>query len=102
MCGRQAGLASGDADGDGSAGRFASRYGPLFQKCVVDVAGRLARDGHLEADALHGAFRICRKSVGQRRFDPHAVRRSGVPIEDPEQVAAAYEALLVRYLGTRT
>ena len=102
MRARQAGLAGGAPPLDAAefaprTGRFASRYGPLFQQCVVDVAAKLARGGAADADAFRGAFRICRRSVGERRFDAHAVRRSGVAIEDPAQTAAAYEALLVRY-----
>jgi hypothetical protein len=99
LCARQRGSAGRGPVHDGAefAGRFSSRYGPLFHKCVVDVAAKLAHKGASEAEAFRGAFRICRKSVGERRFDAHAARRDGTAVEDPGRAAAEYEALLVRY-----
>jgi putative phage-type endonuclease len=74
----------------GGPGMFGSRFSPLFQQCVVDVTGKLRRGGADELDAVRRAFSICRRSVNDRRFGSHAVRRNGQAIADVGQTAAAY------------
>lgn len=88
----------GGAEAGGPAGaEFGSRFSPLFQQCVVDVTAKMLRGGAGELDAVRQAFAICRRSVKERRYGAHAVRRNGEVIADVSQTAAAYEALLVRY-----
>ena len=76
---------------------FSSRYSPLFQKCVVDVEAKFLADGKGELKSLEGAFRICNKSIGERKFGAHAVKKDGTPVEDIELLARRYEALLIRH-----
>ena len=54
------------ATGRSEGRQFASRYSPVFQKCVVDVEAKLKADGATALKSLEGAFRICNKSIGDR------------------------------------
>ena len=47
--------------------------------------------------SLEGAFRICNKSIGERKFGAHAVKRDGTPVTNLEALARQYEALLIRH-----
>ena len=57
---------TGGATGRSQGRQFASRYSPVFQKCVVDVEAKLKADGATALKSLEGAFRICNKSIGDR------------------------------------
>ena len=76
---------------------FGSRFSPVFQQCVVDVAAKLKAQGADEMQAVRGAFKICSRSVGERRLSSDTVRRNGKPLDDPLRTAAAYQDLLVAY-----
>ena len=54
------------ATGRSEGRQFASRYSPVFQKCVVDVEAKLKADGATALKSLEVAFRICNKSIGDR------------------------------------
>ena len=74
-----------------------SRFSPVFQKCVVDVAERKLQEGEGWVQALQGAFRICRKSVGERRYGQHATKKDGTPVDELEQTRLRYQQLLVQH-----
>lgn len=95
-----AGARDGGGGGDkvqARARKFSSRYSPLFQRCIVDVEGKLAAGGKDALKSLEGAFRICNKSVGERKFGAHTVRRDGTTVTDLDKLARQYEALLIRH-----
>ena len=63
----------------------------------MDVEAKFAASGKGPLKSLEAAFRICNKSIGERKFGEHAIKKDGTPIHNIPEIARKYEALLIHH-----